>query len=267
MVQNGYKIMLPEKTSVNEYIIKLRHEMREKTHDIAKSLLAKDVEKLWDAKFIDRCEYEKSIFEFAKARVNERMAGIANGMFFDGRYDLRSTMNVVKITDESIIILFNTSNKELRDYFESLPEVLPYKYYADLSEADITESENNEIGLFWQDQYEACNWKTSLLGLSAQVTLQTNLDEMNIDTADLRQYFRDPKDRMVEYIESHIVVDRVRLLIGNVPIENISPLALEEFFNEAYKFLKSREGLKEYNKIKEKIECGFMPVDIGSLTL
>ena len=267
MVRNGYKIQIPEKTSVNEYIIKLRQEMKEKTHDIAKSLLAKDVEKLWDAKLIDRCEYEKSIFDFAKARVNERMQGIASGMFFDGRYDLRSTMNVVQINADNIIALFNTSNKELRAYFEALPEVFPYKYYADLSETDITEEENNEIGLFWQDRYEECNWKTSLMGLSAQITLQPNLDEMNLDASSIKEYFREPEERMVEYIESHIVVDRVRLLLGNVPIENVSPLALEEFFHEAYNFLKSKDGIKEYNKIKEKIECGFMTVDISAITL
>ena len=267
MVKNGYKIMISENTSVNEYVIKLRYELRGKTHDIAKRLLAKDVEKLWDAKFIDRCEYEKSIFEFAKARINERLQGVANGMFHDGRYDLRSTMNVVKIEKDHIIVLFNTSNKELNEYFETLPEVLPYKYFADLSETDLTEEENNEIGLFWQDQYEACNWKTSLMGLSAQITMQPNLDEIDLDGTDLREYFRDPAERMVEYIESHIVIERVRLMIGNVPIANVSPLALEEFFNEAYKYLKSADGVKEFNKIKEKIECGFMPVDIGSIFL
>lgn len=267
MVKNGYKIKLQKGRSVNEYVSALRSEMKEKTIEVAKKLVARDVEKLWDAKFIETAEYEKSILEFAIERVNEKMQGIANGVLFDGRFDLRSTINIVKIDSEEIIVLFNTANNELKEYFESIPEVSSFKYYADNIDEDITEEENNERGLFWQNEFEACGWKTSLLGLSAQVTLQPNLADVVFDAAEFKTLFRTKEERMKEYIESRIVVDRVRLMLGNVPIDKVSPLALEEIFREGYAYLASSEGKRDYDKIVERIACGFVPIDTGVITL
>lgn len=267
MVRNGYKIKLSEKISVNEYIDNLRSELKEKTFDIAKKLVATDVEKLWDAKLIDCAQYDKSILDFAIQRVNEKMQGVASGLFYDGNFDLRSTMNIVEINDTEITVLFNTSNKELREYFENIPEVFSYKFYMEDIEEDISESENNERGLFWQNKYQACNWKTSLLGLSAQITLQPNLEEVSIEASELKEFFKDKDERMVEFINSRIVVERVGMLLGNIPIDKVSPLALEEMFREAYDYLNTNEGKREFNKYKEKIECGFVSVDIGSIVL
>lgn len=267
MIRNGYKITLKKGQSLNDYIAQLRWEMQQQAIAIATQLVAQDVEKLWDAKLIDRCEYEQSIFDFALARVNERLAGVANGMFCDSRYDLRSTINIVQIEPTSITVLYNTSNKKMKEYFENIQDVSSYKYYGDEIEEDITEEENNARGLFWQEQYEKCNWKTAMLGLSAQITLQPVLDNNNVTPASLREYFRTNEDRMKEYIESRIVVDKVRLLLGNVPIEKVAPLALEEMFKEGYTYLNTEAGQREYKKIKEKIDCGFISVDISAITL
>lgn len=267
MIKNGYKIKLQKGQSVNEYITTLRNEMKEKTIDIAMSLIAKDVEKLWDIKFVEGANYEKSILEFAIERVNEKMQGIANGMFCDGRFDLRSTINIVKIDNDEITVLFNTSNNELKKYFETIKGISSYKYYADEIEEDISEEENNKRGLFWQNEFEACNWKTSLLGLSAQVTLQPNLSDIVFNASDFKPYFRSKEERMEEYIKSIIVIDRVRLMLGNVPIDKVSPLALEEIFREGYAYLASPEGKKDYNRNAEKIACGFVPIDTGIITL
>lgn len=267
MIRNGYKIKLSNNQSVNEYVDSLRSELKEKAIDIAMALVATDVERLWDAKFIESAEYDKSILEFAIARVNEKMHGIANGLFFDGRYDLRSTINIVKIEDSEITVLFNTPNNELRKYFESIPEVSSYKYYAEKIEENISEEENNERGLFWQNEYEKCGWKTSLLGISAQITLQPNLDEITFNAGDFKKYFRNKEDRAKEYIESRIVIDRVRLMLGNIPIDKVSPVALEEMFHEAYAYLASADGQRDYKKNYEKIGTGFVPIDTGAITL
>jgi hypothetical protein len=267
MVRNGYIIEIDKDLSVNDFVNKLRNELKTKTYEIAKSLVALDVEKLWDAKLIDLVEYEESILKLAIRRVNEKMMGISNGVFSDARYDLRSTMNIVKMEKTKIIALFTTPNKELKKYFESLPEVSSYKYYADEIEEDITEEENNERGLFWQAEYQSCDWKTSLLGLSAQITLQPNLEELSIEPADLKEFFRNKNERMVEYIESRIVVEKVRNFLGNMPIDKISPLTLEEFFREAYSYLHSPEGRREYDRIKERIQCGFLSVDVSVIAL
>lgn len=267
MVRNGYKIKITNGLSLNEFIDNIRTELKEKTMDIAKKLVVYDVEKLWDAKFIDCVQYEKSILELATTRVSEKMNAVANGFIFDGRFDLRSTMNIVEISDDEIIVLFNTSNDELREYFESIPEVSSYKYYADEIEEDITEEENNNRGLFWQSKYQSCNWKTSLLGLSAQITLQPNLEGITYDATEFKDYLHTKEERMIEYINSRIVVERVGMFIGNVPIDKISPIVLEEFFREAYKYLNSPNGQREFNKIKEKIECGFVPIDVSLISL
>ena len=267
MIRNGYKIKLQKGQSVNDYISALRSEMKEKTVDIAKALVARDIELLWDTKFIETCEFDKSIAELAIARVNEKMMGISNGMLFDGRYDLRSTINIVKITDEEITVLFNTSNVELHNYFESIPEVSSYKYYAEGIEEDISEEENNKRGLFWQNEFEKCGWKTTLLGLSAQITLQPNLEEIMFDAAEFKTYFRTKEERMEEFIKSRIVIDRVRLMLGNAPIDKVAPIALEEMFREAYAYLDSKDGQKDYKKNVEKIGSGFIPIDTSMLTL
>lgn len=267
MVRNGYKIKLTKKTSVNEYIDNLRSELKEKSLEIAKKLVAADVEKLWDAKLIDCAQYDKSILDFAIQRVNEKMQGVVAGLFYDSNYDLRSTINIVEINDDEITVLFNTSNKELKTYFEQIPEVFSYKFYIDNIEEDISEEENNERGLYWQNKYQACNWKTSLLGLSAQITLQPNLEEVSIDASELKDYFRDKDERMTEFINSRIVVEKVSMLLGNIPIDKVSPLALEEMFREAYAYLDTKDGKREFNKYKEKIECGFVSIDIGSIGL
>lgn len=267
MVRNGYVIKIDKDLPVNEFINKLRNELKYKTYEIAKSLVALDVEKLWDAKLIDLIEYEESILKLAIKRVNEKMIGISNGVFSDARYDLRSTMNIVRIEDTSITALFTTPNKELKKYFESLPEVTFYKYYADEIEEDITQEENEQRGLFWQAEYQSCNWKTALLGLSAQITLQPNLEELDIQPADLKEFFRDKDERMVEYIESRIVVEKVGNFLGSMPIDKVSPLTLEEFFRESYSYLRSPEGRREYDRIKEKIQCGFISVDVSAIAL
>ena len=85
MVKNGYIILLPKNTTITEYIDKLRIELKSKALDIAFSLIAKDVEKLWDAKFINLLEYETSILDLAIKMVNERLTAISNNLFSDGR--------------------------------------------------------------------------------------------------------------------------------------------------------------------------------------
>ena len=267
MVRNGYKIKLNKNESITECISALRAELKEKTHDIAKGLIATDVEHLWDTKFNECCEYETSILELAIARVGEKMTAIANGYIYDGRYDMRSTVNIVSITDEYAIVLFNTSNEILRNYFESIDRVSSYKYYADNIEEDITQEENDNRGIFWHNEFEKCNWKTSLLGLSAQMTVQPNLQEMVFAPAELKPYFRQEDARMKEYIETRIVIDRVRLMLGDVPIEKVSPVALEGFFREGYAYLKSASGIRDFKKNAEKIGCGFVPIDVNAITL
>lgn len=268
MVRNGYKIKLAENESINDCIFNLRNELREKTYDITKKLIAIDIEHLWDAKFIDGCQYDDiSILELAVKRVKEKMDAIARGNIYDGRYDMRSTINIVNISDGYAIVLFNTLNDALKEYFESIDRVSFYKYYADDFEEDITKEENDNRGLFWQNEYEKCNWKTSLLGLSAQLTLQPDLEDIVFSTKELKECFRPEEERMKEYIESRIVIERVRLMLGDMPIEQISPVALEEFFREGYAYLRSPNGLKDYKKNVEKIGCGFIPIDTSALTL
>ena len=52
--------------------------------------------------------------------VNERLTAISNNLFSDGRYDLRSTINIVEMDDNQFYCLFTSNNKELKEYFETI---------------------------------------------------------------------------------------------------------------------------------------------------
>jgi hypothetical protein len=56
-------------------------------------------------------------------------------------------------------------------------------------------------------------------------------------------------------------------MLGNAPIDKVSPIALEEMFREAYAYLDSKDGQKDYKKNVEKIGCGFVQIDTSMLTL
>ena len=169
--------------------------------------------------------------------------------------------------DNQFYCLFTSNNKELKEYFETIPEIKSYKYYADKILEDITEEENEKRGLFWHSKYETANWNTSFLGLSAQLTTQPDILSVTISPDDIKEFYRDKEVRMDEYIKSRIVIDKVAQFIGAVPIDKISPDILEDYFRQGYDFLNSDEGIKAYNSIKEKIGAAFTNVDSSLIVL
>lgn len=267
MIRNGYKIKLGKNEDVTMFVDKLRDEFRHLTDQLCKKLVAREVERLYDFKYIECAEYEKSILDTAIESVNGRIAGVTAGAYRDGKFDMRSTLTIVKIDKNELTVLFNTSNEEIKKYFESIDTVSSYKYYADEIDEDITEEENNERGHFWQAVFEKSNFNSSMTGFMAQISNNEDLSKKNIVAEDLKEFFRTTEERLEEFVSKKVIIGKVSSLIGSVPIDKVAPFVLDDFFKEAYLYEKSPEGQRDAKRIREKVKSGFVSVNLVDIGL
>lgn len=267
MIRNGYKIKLGKNEDVTMFVDKLRSEFSLLTDQLCKKLIAREVERLYDFKYVECAEYEKSILDTAIESVNGRISGVNAGAYRDGKFDMRSTLTIVKIAKNELIVLFNTSNNEIKKYFESIDTVSSYKYYAEEIEEDITEEENNERGHFWQSVFEKSNFNSSMTGFMAQISNNEDLTKKGIRAEDLKDFFRTKEERLEEFVNKKVVIGRVSSLIGSVPIDKVAPFVLDDFFKEAYAYAETPEGKRDANRIREKIKSGFLSVNLVDVEL
>lgn len=268
MVKNGYTLLVPS-AEIPEFLDKARGELKSSIREQLLLQLGKVAERLYDMKFIEQRKYDSSIFDLALETVAGRLSAVALGAVRDPLYDFRSTLIVAKSDAGSRrqFVLLNTENATLRQCFEKLPKVKPYKFDRFLSEEDPDYEANRKRGEFWHGIFEAHDWSMSMMGYAAQLSVQPDITAMGVTPEELNGYFSSPDVRRMDYVRESVAITYVRGLVGNTPIEKINPYTLLEYFEQARHYLDTETGKDACALLDEKVCKGFGEVDIASLTL
>lgn len=268
MVPNGY-ILNVSTAELPAFLHRVRFELKEFTRDAVLNQIAKAAETLFDMKFLELRKYEQSIFDQALGIVAGRISGVALGAFKDDRLDFRANLVIAKCSEdgEKQYVLLNTDNPMIRYWWEELDEVLPFKYDSSLDEDDPEYADNNERGTFWHDIFTASGWNIHLTGYAAQLSVQPNIEQMNITVDELRDRFTDPEIRSGDYVKNAVIIGKVRELVGNTPIEKITPYTMLDFFQRGIGYAESAQGRSDAMKLYQKVGEAFRPVILDSLTL
>ena len=127
--------------------------------------------------------------------------------------------------------------------------------------------ENAERGTFWRDVFTAAGWNIHLTGYAAQLSVQPNIEQMNIVVDELKDRFTDSELRSGDYVKNAVIIGTVRELVGNTPIEKINPYTLLDFFQRGISYAETKQGKSDALKLYEKVGDAFRPVILDSLTL
>lgn len=268
MVSNGY-ILKVSPSNIYKYISELREKITKKAEHIVLKSLANEVQSLFDLKNIELVKYpNNSILSFAEERLQSCLNAVQQNVIEDERFDFRSSIILIeKENDEGYYALFNAINPELIKYFESLPEVSSYKFYINKPEKGVTAEENIKRGEFWHKLFVSNGWNQRLIGINAQLTVQPNLDNMDIDAKEICKLIDSKTARKHQYCKNYLITEQIKRMVGNMPIDKISPLELTKIYNVAFDYLNSYEGKKAYEEIEKRVEKGFMNITPDFITL
>lgn len=268
MVPNGY-ILNVSTAGLPAFLHRVRIELKEFTRDAVLNQVAKMAETLFDMKFLELRKYEQSIFDQALNAVAGRISGIALGAFKDDRLDFRANLIIAKCSEdgEKQYVLLNTDNPMIRHWWEMLDEVVPFKYDSTMDEDDPDYAANADHGTFWHDVFTASGWNLHLTGYAAQLSVQPNMEQMNLSVDELKDRFADPVIRSGDYVKNAVIIGKVRELVGNTPIEKINPYTLLDYFQRGISYAESAQGKSDALKLYDKVGEAFRPVILDSLTL
>lgn len=268
MVQNGY-ILHVSTPELPAFLKKVRLELIPVIREGILSQITKSAETLYDMKFIEQRKYENSIFDQAVNIVSSRITGVALGAFKDDRFDFRSNLVIAKSGEKNKFqyVLFNTENAMIKNYWDELPETEPYKFDVTISDDDPGYEMNAERGRVWHSIFEESGWNIHLTGYAAQLSVQPKVNEMNITVNDLQEFLTDETIRSCEYVQNSVILNKVKALIGNTPIEQINPYTLLDYFQRGIYYAETQRGKIEGKKFYEQIQKGFGPVMLDALIL
>ncbi len=270
MVKNGYILNVSTK-NLPSFLDGMRKEIREVIKEPLMMQVAKEVEKLYDMKFIEQAKYGDSILNLALQTVAQRISGVALGAFRDPFFDFRATLIIARPSPDhrKQYVLFNTENAVIKHYFEHLEVVEDFKFDRFIDEAlpDDVLAANTEHGQFWHEVFEEHNWNLSMVGYAAQLSVQPDISAIGTTAEDLEPFFSPPEMRCMDYVKRSITVNKVRELIGSTPIEKINPYTLTEYFERALLFLNTEPGEDECFLLEEKVSKGFCNVDLSLLSV
>lgn len=278
MVRNGYCLSVPAGGTLDlfRFFETVRKDMQDIQQKAVLKVLARETQALYDAKFIDGTKYpNQSILQLATERLQNTLNAVQSGGCGDARFDFQCSLILLHDTkvslddiDESdgrhFYCLFNAAYEPFIARFEQYPEVHPYKYFIDGPEKGMSEEENEKHGEFWSQKFEACGWIKTLLGPYVQLTVQPDLSKMELSPEMLKPYFDSVKKRASNYAEVVALRETVRHWLKNTPIEKVEPTALTELFLAAHA---SSEFKVRKKRILHNTEKGFLPIDVGNLTL
>lgn len=267
MVQNGY-ILHVSSAGLPAFLKKVRKDLIPIIREGVLLQVTKAAETLYDMKFIEQRKYENSIFDQAVNLVSSRISGVALGAFKDDIFDFRSNLIIAKSGEKNKFqyVLLNTENAMIRHYWDELPETEIYKY--DITMYDDPDYEMNaERGRVWHSIFEEYGWNIHLTGYAAQLSVQPKVDEMNITVNELQEFLTDEIIRSCEYVRHSVVLNKVKSLIGNTPIEQINPYTLLDYFQRGIDYAETDQGVIECKKFQKQVEKGFGPVMLDALAL
>lgn len=259
----GYTITLNKKT-LGEFIDDFRKKAKRIAIEEMQKLVAEDVAKLYDAKFLNGAEYNMSIVDLAVNRVKDNIGRVYMGQARDEKYNLFCNLYVYESRNEQVAVdyyaVLDCANQRIRQAFEDYKEVDDYTYY-DFN-AKCKPDENERRKQYWLNLLEDCDYDWTGAGYSAKIIDSAaikNCDRFSVPV--LKKHFPTEKKRLTDYLNQTIVADLVTGYIGNVPIDKIDKLSLVGLFERAFNELETDYGKQLYRDLEKKKKAGIQVID------
>lgn len=268
MVSNGYLLSV-DPANIYAYISQLREKVQKAADKEILHCLASEVQTLFDLKNLEMAKYpDKSILGFAEERVQSCIDAVQQGIIEDERFDFRSSIILIENDNhDGYYALFNSICPGLTKCFEEQPEVSSYKFYLTKPEKKVSEEENIKRGQFWHKLFTESGWNQRLIGINAQLTVQPVLDKMDIDTKILCSMIESKTARKHTYCRHYLITEQVKRMVGNMPVNKISPSELTRIYFTAFQYADSEEGKRAYEEIEKRVEKGFLNITPDLITL
>jgi len=261
----GYTITLNGKKTIGQFIDEFRKDAKKIVIEEMRSLVAEDVAKLYDAKFLSGAEYPGiSIVDLAVRRVKDSIGRVYTGQSRDDKYNLFCNLYLYESRNDQIATdyyaILDCANKRLRSLFERYKEVDDYTYYD--YKVKCKKEENEKRKQYWMNMLEDCDYDWTGAGLSAKIVdsgFVRNFDKFTVPS--LKRYFPSDKERLEKYLKCAFVSDKVAGYLGNAPIEKIDRHSLSELFLRAVEELESEDGQEVYKEMERKRKSGINVID------
>lgn len=246
-VLRGYKTSITNLTELEPILRKTKEALFEKAKNECKSLLAHEVESIFDNVSLNKIERPQSIIEMAKLNLSTAIKE-ASLRQLPIQYNFNISVNIL-LNQDFTFLKVNSTNFIFEDVFNNIPELEEYS----LTDNEILYSSDTKSKRWTKLMKEYEDFTP--LGINLLTGREDYLTDISLEEL----MFLEPADR-IETLARREMTSRLLNMYAN--FKEIPPIKLMEYTDQALFRLETPEVQEELVEIKRTLKAIIQPITI-----